>query len=326
MKSIVVNGHADLAQVTMELEEVATPQPKEGEVLIKLVAAPLNPSDYGAWRGGGQFRNQGKEGAGVVVASGGGAAADALVGKGVGIAAMQGCSYQQYTTMPATSLYPLPDGLAPEDAASFWVNPYTAVGIVETVREKKSPAFIHTAAASQLGQMLVKFCKAEGVGLVNVVRREEQAETLRQLGAEHVVVTDKEGWQDQLKGLVKDLKITVAFDAIAGGNSAQLLGVLPAGSTCFVYGRLSGEDLHSVNVGDLIYSTKTVAGWLMPTWLFGAPERNAAASAKVLPALKAGWASSTFVDSHPSKVHEELAKLATGGFTNKKLRVRWDQM
>jgi NADPH:quinone reductase len=176
-----------------------------------------------------EAKAQGKEGSGIVVASGGGVYANSVVGKHVGfITNVKGeGSYAEYTCVNALEgVFPLPDQVEVADAASHFVNPYTAYGFLDTVRNRHSgkgrPGLVQTAAASQLGQMLVKLCKQEKMTLINVVRREEQAETLRALGAEHVIVSSEDGWEEKLKDLVKEHKIQIAFDAIAGEMSGKV--------------------------------------------------------------------------------------------------------
>ena len=151
---------------------------------------PVNPSDYGKWKGkpGPPPKPvaMGLEGSGTVVASGGGVMAGSMVGKRIGFtnpAKGQG-SYSEYVTVSALQCFPMPDEVPLEDACSFFVNPFTAYAIVDTARSRGSPGLVLTAAASQLGQMLVKLCKEERYPIVCVVRREAQAETLRALGAE----------------------------------------------------------------------------------------------------------------------------------------------
>ena len=164
-----------------------------------------------------------------------------------------------------------------------------------------------TAAASQLGQMLVKLCKEERYPIVCVVRREAQAETLRALGAEHVVVTAG-GEAKELKEVIAQLGITVAFDAVAGPMTAALLAALPNKSTVYVFGRLSGEPAHCAPL-DLIYFEKKVEGflvaghagsWLRKDGLIKMGLRQRACAQRVCPALaEGGWAASTFVDCTP---------------------------
>lgn len=335
MKRIVLaEASPDLEKVRMEVVEVDVPTPQSGEVLVKVTAAPVNPSDFGSFKTakvGPDAPLIGKEGSGVVVASGGGMRANGLIGCNVGIGCKSGGTWQEYVCVSALEgVFPLPE-MPVEDAASFFVNPYTAVGIARTAREHSSPGFVHTAAASQLGQMLVKLCKQEQMTLINVVRRQEQADELRGLGAEHVVVSSKDGWKDELAKLVEEHKITVAFDAIAGDSTRDIMEAMPKGSRTFVYGGLS-EKPCAVSHIDLIYHEKIVEGWFLTRWLgglgggpVGMLMRINSASGVVNPGLASGWSSSKFLDVKPEEVWTRFLQLRGGeGFTNKKLRIRWD--
>jgi NADPH:quinone reductase-like Zn-dependent oxidoreductase len=221
-----------------------------------------------------------------------------------------------------------------EDAASFFVNPYTAVGILDTAKNRGSNALIHTAAASQLGQMMVKLAPKVGMTIVNVVRRQDQAEMLAQIGAKHVVVM-KDGWEKELADLVKTLNITVAFECIAGDMTATVVSLMPAGSSTFLYGGLSEKAVSGLNPIDLIYHRKKLEGWMVRHWLLsGSPlaqlRRVRHAQALVNPALKqGGWASSSFEDVSMDEMWAKLLELknkqGAGGFTGRKLRIRIDQ-
>jgi NADPH:quinone reductase-like Zn-dependent oxidoreductase len=270
---------AELENAKMVVETVDMCKPKSGEVLIKVLAAPVNPSDYGEWShvvpGQNEPKPQGKEGSGIVIASGGGVYANSVVGKHVGfVSNVKGHgSYAEYTCVNAMEgVFPLPDTVETVDAASHFVNPYTAYGFLDTVRNrhygKSRPGFVQTAAASQLGQMLVKLCQQENMTLINIVRRDDQAKTLRELGAEHVIVSSKDGWESELKDLVKEHKIQIAFDAIAGEMSGKLLDILPPKGTLFVYGRLSNQGCSGIQPLDLIYRKKKLEGWLFTNWIF----------------------------------------------------------
>ena len=364
---VLVEPHPDMAQAKLAVEEVDTPTPRSGQVLIKVTASPINPSDYGEWmhvpppRPGADAaaaaaaaaaapKPQGHEGCGVVVSSGGGFYANSIVGKRVGFTNLgrgQG-AYSEYVVVSALQgCFPLPDELPTEAAASHFINPYTAYGILDTARTRHggggTVGLVHTAAASQLGQMLVKLCAQQGnVNLINVVRREEQAATLRELGAEHVVVTGGAGaaggaWEAELKAKVRELKVTVAFDAVAGAMSGALLDALPPKTgVLFVYGRLSNEGCANVQPLDLIYRRKKLEGWLLPHWLsqggtLGTLRRLRAATASVHPGLApgSGWAASTFEDVTLDQVVARFKEMyASGGqgsgFTNRKLRIRMD--
>lgn len=333
---VLVEPNAKLEEAKLEVEEADVPKPKSGQVLVMMAAAPVNPSDFGGWKSGppGEKlpRLVGSEGSGIVIASGGGVVAGRLVGKRVGITARGTGSYQQYVCVDALgSVFELDQSLPVEDGASFFVNPYTAVGIIDTVKQQGQKIFIHTAAASQLGQMIVKVAPSMGVTVVNFVRRQEQAEMLTRLGAQHVIV-EKEGWQDEVKALVKSLKIKVAFDCIAGEMTGTLVGLLPPGSTTFLYGGLSEKPVGNIPIMDLIYRNKQVKGWLLTKWLMaGGPLKTLMriryASRIVNPGLKSGgWASSQFVDCSLQEMWPKFlamrADLGQGGFTGQKLRIK----
>ena len=177
----------------------------------------------------------GNEGAGVVVATGDSDAAQALAGKTVG--AIGGAMYSQYRVIKVVQCLPLPDGTTPAEGASCFVNPLTALGMVETMRMEGHTALVHTAAASNLGQMLNKLCIAEGVDLVNVVRRPEQEELLRKIGAKHVVSSSASTFMQDLIAALTTTGATLAFDATGGGKLAgQILTCMEAALTANVQG------------------------------------------------------------------------------------------
>mmetsp|Transcript_253 Transcript_253/g.393 ORF Transcript_253/g.393 Transcript_253/m.393 type:complete len:356 (+) Transcript_253:2-1069(+) len=343
MKRLVATAPGkDIATCKIEVETVPVPQPASGEVLIKVAAAPINPSDYGDWYRSSPDKypfTMGKEGCGVVVASGGGLSSLRFpVGSKVGFIAPrlqnnQG-SYSEYVTAPVTGCFAMPDDTPIEDCASFFVNPYTAIGIIDTVKNQEgSPAFVHTAAASQLGQMIVKLAPSEGVEVINVVRREEQAEILRELGAKHIVVTangdDEEKWKEELKAKVKELGAKCAFDAIAGSMAGDLLEAMPPEGSVYVYGVLGGL-AKNINPLDLVYRKKQLKGFFLTTWvreggLLSMVPRMISASRKVNSGLKApGWSSTQFSDTTMEKAQDDIVHLLGSSITGKKLRIRFD--
>jgi NADPH2:quinone reductase len=219
----------------------------------------------------------GNEGAGVVVAAGAGA--EHLLGRTVGFLA--GGAYAEYRLVPAMMCLPLPDGTDPRDGASCFVNPLTALGMVETMRREGHTALVHTAAASNLGQMLTRICLEDGIGLVNVVRRPEQADLLRGLGAEHVVISGAPTYRDDLTDAVAKTGATLGFDAIGGGRTASdLLTAMEAaivrngapvtgyGSSVhkqvYVYG---GLDVGSIVIDRTFGFSWSVSGWLLTPFL-----------------------------------------------------------
>jgi NADPH2:quinone reductase len=263
----------------LELTLVSVPNPEPGadEVLVRVEASPLNPSDQGLLLAGadpntlkqsgsrehpvataalapealralasrvGQSLPVGNEGAGVVVAAGSSPAAQALLGKTVSM--VGGAMYSQYRCLHISQCQPLPAGTTAVDGASWFVNPMTALGMVETMRSEGHTALVHTAAASNLGQMLLKLCLADGVPLVNVVRKPEQAALLRSLGATHVCDSSAPTFLSDLVEALTATSATIAFDAIGGGDLvSRILNAMEivASKTSGAYSRY-GSSIH----------------------------------------------------------------------------------
>jgi NADPH:quinone reductase-like Zn-dependent oxidoreductase len=237
--------------IRLTLDDVDLGEPGADEVIVRVDAAPVNPTDtylmlsmadlsrasleagavvapvpagvVGAFAGRvGQALPVGTEGAGTVVAAGSGAAAQALLGKVV--AAAHGGMFATHRKLPVAAVRPLPAGRTAEDGASSFVNPMTSLSFVETMRAEGHAAIVHTAAASNLGQMLVKICAADAVPLVNIVRRPAQREQLAALGAQHVVDSSAPTFADDLVAAIAATGATIAFDAIGGGTlGSQIL-------------------------------------------------------------------------------------------------------
>jgi NADPH2:quinone reductase len=288
-------------QVEVALESVPMPEPRDGQVLVRVEAAPLNPSDIAVLLSGatvaqgrregdalvvplpegarslltariGQPTIVGNEGSGVVVATGPGA--EALAGQTVGF--LSGGSYAEYRVVPAMMCLPLPEGTDVRDGASCFVNPLTALGMVETMRREGHKALIHTAAASNLGQMLVRICLEDGIGLVNVVRRPEQAEILKGLGAEHVVVSSSETYLADLTAAVTATSATLAFDAIGGGETASELlmametALIANGEPATGYGTSVHKQVYiygALDVGPIVLHRRFGFSWGVSGWL-----------------------------------------------------------
>lgn len=248
------------AELELSLVSVDTPEPAADEVVVRVQATPLNPSDIGLLFGAADVRtarllgsgtqsvmtmkipeanmksmaarlNQsmpvGNEGAGVVVAAGTAPAAQALLGKTVSILA--GAMYSQYRTVKADSCLVLPASASAADGASCYINPLTALGFVETMRHEGHKAIVHTAAASNLGQMLNKICIKDGIDIVNIVRSPAQAAILKNLGASYVVDSSAATFLDDLTAALVATGATLAFDATGGGKLAgQILTCMEA--------------------------------------------------------------------------------------------------
>jgi len=186
----------------------------------------------------------GNEGAGTVVAAGSSAAAQALIGKKVAIAG--GAMYSQYRAVDASACLVLPEGATARDGASSFVNPMTALGMTETMRREGHSALVHTAAASNLGRMLVKLCQKDGIPLVNIVRKPEQEELLKSLGATYVLNSTSPSFSTDLFEALKATSATLAFDATGGGALAsQILNGMEKASnaTASAYSRY-GSSVH----------------------------------------------------------------------------------
>ena len=295
----------------LSLAETDIPELGENDVLVRVGAAPINPSDMGlmfgpadmatAQQGGTAERPTvtaeipkhlmktvaarvdqsmacGNEGAGSVVGAGASDAAQALLGRTVAV--FGGSMYAEYRSVPASFCVALPEGTTAEQGASCFVNPLTALGMTETMKLEGHTALVHTAAASNLGQMLVKLCAAEGISLVNIVRKPEQVEILRGLGAKHVVDSSDENFRSDLVDALAETGATLAFDATGGGKLAsQILGAMESalsrGATFSRY----GSDTHKqVYIYGGLERTPTtldrnfgmawgVGGWLLPPFL-----------------------------------------------------------
>lgn len=245
-------------ELRLSLAKLPVADPAPDEIVVRIEGTPINPSDLGLLIGPADVSTLkvsgskelpvvtaavpdhalrmvaarldqdlpvGNEGAGTVVAAGSSPEAQALMGKLVAI--LGGEMYATYRTVKAKAALPLPAGATAADGASCFVNPLTALSMVETMRLEGHTALVHTAAASNLGQMLVKICRDDGVPLVNVVRSPAQAAILKGLGATHVVDSSAEGFVEALTNAISETGATLAFDAIGGGRLAsQILGAM----------------------------------------------------------------------------------------------------
>ncbi len=295
-------------ELELSLHSVPVPEPGPDEVLVRIEAAPINPSDIGLLFGAADLATiqvagsaalpvmtariperampamaarleqslpAGNEGAGVVIATGSSDAARALLGKTVAL--LGGAMYAQYRCIKAEQCLVLPAGATPADGASCFVNPLTALGMVETMRLEGHKALVHTAAASNLGQMLNKICLKDGIGLVNIVRKPEQEAILRAIGAKQVCNAGSPTFMSELTEALVATGATIAFDATGGGKLAgQILTGMEAalnrnakeysryGSTThkqvYIYGGLdTGPTEFQRNFG----MTWGMGGWLL---------------------------------------------------------------
>jgi NADPH:quinone reductase-like Zn-dependent oxidoreductase len=303
LRSLIKNS----GELELSLVSLPTPEPGPDEVVVRVEAAPINPSDLGLLVGAADMatakssgtRDQpvltakvpeagmkamagrldesmpvGNEGAGVVIKTGSSDAAKALMGKTVSM--IGGAMYAQYRCVKAKDVMPLPPGTTAADGASWFVNPLTALGMTETMRREGHKALVHAAAASNLGQMLNKICLKDGIDLVNIVRSKEQADILRKIGARHVVDSSAPTFMDDLTNALVETGATIAFDPIGGGKLAgQILTCMEtaANKTAKVYSRY-GSSVHkqvyiygSLDPGPVILNRAFGMAWGVGGWL-----------------------------------------------------------
>jgi NADPH:quinone reductase-like Zn-dependent oxidoreductase len=329
-------------ELEISLARVPMPEPSADEVVVRVEAAPINPSDLGLLIGAADIATAkasgskdapvitakvpeaamkgmagrldesmpvGNEGAGVVVKTGSSDAAKALMGKTV--AMIGGAMYAQYRTMRAKDCLVLAAGTTPAEGASCFVNPLTALGMVETMRRESHKALVHTAAASNLGQMLNKICLKDGISLVNIVRSPQQADILRKIGAKHICDSTVPTFMDDLTHALVETGATLAFDAIGGGKLAgQILTCMEiaANKTAKVYSRYGssvykqvyiygGLDPRPIELNRAFGMAWGVGGWLLFPFL----QKIGAADGERLRQRVAAELKTTFA-SHYTKV------------------------
>ncbi len=322
----------------LSLAQASVSPPKDDEVIIRVEATPINPSDLGLLLAGsdvsqakvsgkgsqtvvtapivplamralaariGKSMPVGLEGAGVVTSAGASPEAQALIGKTV--STFVGGMYGQLRKVRAADCLVLPAGIKPEEAASAFVNPLTALGMVETARREGHKGLVHTAAASNLGQMLNRLCQADGVPLVNIVRSEEQVQILKGLGAKHIVNSTDANFRNDLISALKATGATLAFDAIGGGKLAgQILNAMEAvaagasaetynmyGSSVhkqvYVYGTLDPSPIELTRGSGMVWG---IGGWLLFHFLTKVgPEVEARLKARVASEIRTTFAS-----------------------------------
>ena len=339
------------ATVECALVEIMIPDPKPDEVVVAVEAAPINPSDLGLMFGAadlstvqeverngqpallldvpaaamramaprvGHWMGVGNEGSGRVIAAGDGEAAQALLGQRVGM--FGGEMYAAYRCLPAAQCIAFPDTISAEQAASCFVNPMTALGFLETRDMESHGAMVHTAAASNLGQMLVRLCQADKIPLVNIVRSEAQVTLLRDMGAEWVLNTQSEQFMPELIKALKATGATVAFDAIGGGRLVNriLTAMEVAAAQTGPWSRYGSEEVKQAYIyGQLDMSATeltrgygwvwSVSGWLLTPFMNRAgPDRVARMRKRVVDEID-----STFLSHYSSRLSLQASLSAT---------------
>jgi len=254
------------------VETIPVPRPGPGEVLVRMKASPVNPSDLATIRGNYLSHNYpytpGLEGSGEVVISGGGLLAGMRLGKKVA------CSpdphgdgtWAEYMKTSAMRTAPVPKDIQPETGSMMLVNPMTAMAFIHMAKKGKHRAIVNNAASSSLGKMLITLCSHYKIPLISIVRKEEHVSELMQLGALHVLNSQDKSFTDDLHRLADEMHATLFLDAVSGQQTSLMLKAAPRGSTVLTYARLSGDPIQ-VDPGFLIKEEKILAGFQIGNWL-----------------------------------------------------------
>lgn len=260
---------------SITVAQVPAPRPGPGEVLVKVFASPINPSDLMFIQGLYGFKKAlpampGFEGSGTVVESGPGLMGKYLKNKRVACAAadpnISGGMWAEYVVTSSQLCIPLRKHVNLEQAASLLVNPFTAWALMDEARRGRHPAVVQTAAASALGRMILRLGQRFSIPVVNVVRRREQVELLQTMGAQYVVNSSESGFEDGLRDLCRKLGTTIGFDAVAGEMSGIVLRAQPPKSRLLVYGGLSLAP-SQIDPALLIFESKHLEGFILSDWL-----------------------------------------------------------
>jgi NADPH:quinone reductase-like Zn-dependent oxidoreductase len=260
------------ADGSLHVKTVPVPVPEPGQVLVKISAAPVNPSDMARIKHLPETEKSsfiaGIEGSGVVVASGKGLIPALWKGKRVACSSAYSYSgtWAEYMIAPAMSCIPLPDEISDEQGSMLLVNPLTAVAFIEIAKKNGHKAIINTAAASALGRMLEYLAGRTALPLIQIVRNEDQAQKLVKAGAKIVLNSTSPDFESILRQKAGDLNATLALDAIGGEMTRILLDAVPFGGNVMVYGNLSGENPQS-NHRALVSENKSISGFYLVNWL-----------------------------------------------------------
>ena len=352
-------------KLNLSIAVIDKPVPKDDEVLLQVEASPINPSDLGllisfaadlssiSTEGNGddtvtsmnihpgllktmgprldKSMKVGNEGGGIVIDAGNNA--KEMIGKTVGVAG--GAMYSEFRCVPAMSCLVMEEGTSPREAASSFVNPLTALGFIETMKLENHTALIHTAAASNLGQMLIKICKADSVPLINIVRKKEHVDLLQDLGAQYVCNMSEESFMEDLISAIVETGATLGFDATGGGNEGKLPGQIlsameiAANKSAKEYSRYGSDVFKQVYIYGGLDPSPTVlnrsyglqwglGGWLLTPFIAKVgPEKFQEMRDRVAKEIKTTFASNytqeiSLVEMLQPDILKTYAKQATG--------------
>ncbi|HEV3085431.1 MAG TPA: zinc-dependent alcohol dehydrogenase family protein [Gemmataceae bacterium] len=270
MKAVVFDRFGDPAEV-LQIRELPTPEPGPGQVRVRMLTSPINPSDLLYVRGayGRQPKlpsSAGFEGAGVVEAAGKGILGRLRRGRRVAVLNGQGGNWQEQVIVPARQVVPVPAELSDEQAATFFVNPASALIMVSDVLQVQPGAWLaQTAAGGALGRMVIRLGKLYGFRTINIVRRREQVEELRRAGGDEVICTADESIEARIQAITDGQGVPYAIDAVGGETGSAVARTLGPGGVMLLYGTLSDEPM-SIHPRTLIAGQKRIEGFWLSEW------------------------------------------------------------
>ncbi len=275
MKAIILpsyNSNIIRAMLSLRIEEKDIPKPGSNQVLIKIEAAPCNPSDIAFIRGMYNIEKTlpcvlGFEGSGKVVETG--KEAQHLLGKKVSCFAQNDSNgtWAEYFIAEANNCIIIKEKMDIEQAACFSINPFTAYGLLDIAKQMHTNGIIQNAASGQIGIFIQSMAKKEKIKIINIVRKDEHIELLKNRGEEYVLNSQTEGFEEQLTKLAYEINAVTAFDAVGGEITGQIVNAMPPGSKTILYGGLSGKAVSDISTLEIIFKDKTLTGFNLNEWI-----------------------------------------------------------
>ena len=272
-KKLMMAAVMEEPKAPLVYREMALPTPGRGEVLVKIEAAPVNPSDLSMLSGSYAVKPiypfiPGIEGSGRVVGHGAGLLARLRMGKRVACTSSPGSggTWAEYMVTSADKTVTLAHDTAFAEGASSLVNPMTALAFLRIIKRGRYKSAVNTAAASALGKMMIRILKKENISLINIVRRESQADTLRDAGAEFVLISTSPDFSEEFSSLANKLDSKLILDSVGGALASLLISKSPPGTRLLSYASLSGDNI-SIDPRELLQQNKSVSGFYLATWL-----------------------------------------------------------
>ncbi|MEM7069103.1 MAG: zinc-binding dehydrogenase [Pseudomonadota bacterium] len=310
----------------VEAKELDVPEPGDGEALVRVIMASVNPSDihfikgeYGIPRRAGV--PAGFEAVGEVVKAGKGG--EGLVGKRVGFFASRSGVWAEYAIADIRACVPVVDAVRDEDAAALLVNPMTSIGMYEEATSSGNDCFIQTAAASQLCKLIAGLAKEDGKSVISIVRRDEQIDQLKSYGSTHVLNCQSKGFAEEVGQIIKENKPRVMLDAVADQVSSDIFAAMPSFARWIIYGKLSPEAPALTQAGQFIFMNKRIEGFWLTQWMKDKPvEEQIKAGMRVQQMFASGkWKTDVAEVIKLGEAHDKLAAALSGANTGKVMLV-----